>query len=92
MALKNYTYEIKRAKDESMTSWINRSDEALMDMRKELASAPGANSSESSMIPPQIRGWLATSSQSESTRSGHCWSHDHDTRQSEYRTCRRVSS
>ena len=41
-----------------MTSWINRSDEALMDMRKKLATAPGANSSESTMIPPQIQGWL----------------------------------
>ena len=78
MAFKNCTYEIKRARDESMTSWINRSDEALMDMRKKPASAFGEISSESSMIPPQIQGWLATSSQSESTRSGHCWSHDHD--------------
>ena len=41
-----------------MTSWINRSDEALMDMRKKPATAPGANSSESTMIPPQIQGWL----------------------------------
>ena len=41
-----------------MTSWMNRSDEALMDMRKTLASAPGANSSESTMTPPQIQGWL----------------------------------
>ena len=31
---KKYIYEIKRARGESMTSWINRSDEALMDMRK----------------------------------------------------------
>ena len=69
-----------------MTSWINRSDEALMDMRKKLAWAPGANSTESTMIPPQIQGWLATSSQSESAKSGHCWSHDHDKRQSEYQT------
>ena len=45
----------KRARGESMTSWINRSDEALMDMRKKLATAPGANSSESTMIP---HGWL----------------------------------
>ena len=44
--------------DRSLTSWINRSDEALMDMRKKLATAPGANSSESTMIPPQIQGWL----------------------------------
>ena len=58
MAFKKYIYEIKRAKGESMTSWINRSDEALMDMRKKLATAPGANSSESTMIPPQIQGWL----------------------------------
>ena len=86
MAFKNYTFEIKRAKSESMTCWINRSDEALMDMRKKLASAPGANSSESTRIPPQIQGWLATSSQSESAMSRHCWSHDHDKRQSEYQT------
>ena len=41
-----------------MTNCINRSGEALMDMRKKLATAPGANSSESTMIPPQIQGWL----------------------------------
>ena len=58
MAFKKYIYEIKRARGESMTSWINRSDEALMDVRKKLATAPGANSSESTMIPPQIQGWL----------------------------------
>ena len=58
MAFKKYIYEIKRARGESMTSWINTSDEALMDMRKKLATAPGANSSESTMIPPQIQGWL----------------------------------
>ena len=57
-AFKKYIYEIKRARGESMTSWINRSDEALMDMRKKLATAPGANSLESTMIPPQIQGWL----------------------------------
>ena len=50
--------EIKNAKGESMTSWINRSDEALMDMRKKLATAPGANSLKSAMIPPLIQGWL----------------------------------
>ena len=33
-AFKKYIYEIKRAKGESMTSWINRSDEGVMDMRK----------------------------------------------------------
>ena len=58
MAFKKYIYEIKRARGESMTSWINRSDEALMDMRKKMATAPGANSSESTMILPQIHGWL----------------------------------
>ena len=47
MAFKKYIYEIKRARGKSMTSWINRSDEALMDMRKKLATAPWANSSES---------------------------------------------
>ena len=41
-----------------MTSWINRFEEALMDMRKKLATAPGAISSESTMIPPPIQGWL----------------------------------
>ena len=34
MALKRYIHEVKRARVESMTSWINISDEALMDMRK----------------------------------------------------------
>ena len=29
-----------------------------MDMRKKLATAHGARSSESAMIPPQIQGWL----------------------------------
>ena len=58
MAFKKYIYEIKRARCESMTSWINRSDEALMDMKKKLATALGANSSESTMVPPQIQGWL----------------------------------
>ena len=57
---KKYTYEIKRARGESMTSWIKRSVEALMDMRKKLASALGANSSESMMILPLIQGWLFT--------------------------------
>ena len=41
-----------------MTNWINRSGEALMDMRKKLATALGANSSESTMIRPQIQDWL----------------------------------
>ena len=58
MAFTKYIYEIKRARGESMTSWVNRSDEALMDTRKKLATALGANSSESTMIPPQIQGWL----------------------------------
>ena len=58
MAFKKYIYEIKRARGESMTSWINRSDEPLMDMRRKLATAPGANSSESTMIPSQIQDWL----------------------------------
>ena len=43
---------------ESMTSWILRSDEALTDMRKNLATAPGAHSQEPTMILPQIQGWL----------------------------------
>ena len=58
MAFKTYIYEIKRARSESMTSCINRSDEASMDVKKKLASAPGANSSEPTMISPQIQGWL----------------------------------
>ena len=58
MACKKYIYEIKRARGESMTRFINRSDEALMDTRKKLATAPGANSPESTAIPPQIQGWL----------------------------------
>ena len=58
VAFKKDIYEIRRARAESMTSWINRSDEALMDMRKKLATALGANSLESTMIPPRIQGWL----------------------------------
>ena len=86
IAFKKYIYEIKRARGESMTSWINRSDEALMDMRKKLATAPGANSSESTLIPPK-NSRLAASPQGETERSGHCWSHDHDRRQLERQTC-----
>ena len=56
MAFKKCICEIKNAKGESMTSWINRSDEALMDMTKKLATAPGANSLKSAMIPPLIQG------------------------------------
>ena len=85
MASQKYIYEIKRARGEPVTSWINRSDEALMDIRKKLATAPGANSSESTMIPPQNQGWLLLHSEIE--RSGHCWSHDHDRRQLEHQTC-----
>ena len=40
MAFKKYIHETRRARGESMTSWVNRSDEALMDMRKKLATAP----------------------------------------------------
>ena len=54
MAFKKYIYQIQRAR----TSWIYRSDDALINMRKKLARAPGANSSESTMIPPQFQGWL----------------------------------
>ena len=60
-----------------MTSWINRSDEALMDMRKKLATAPGASSSESKIIP-HTNSILAASPQSEIERSGHGWCHDHE--------------
>ena len=44
VSFKKYIFEIKRARGESMTSWISRSDGALMDMRKKLATALGANS------------------------------------------------
>ena len=54
-----------------MTSWINRSDEALMDMRKKLATAPGATSSEST-DDPSTNSRLAASPQGEIERSGHC--------------------
>ena len=54
-AFKKYINEIKRARGESTTSRINRSDEALMDMRKKLATAPGANSSQSTMILHKIK-------------------------------------
>ena len=42
----------------STTSWVNRSDDALMDMRKKLPTAPCVNSSDTTMIPPQIQGRL----------------------------------
>ena len=59
MALKKYFYEIKRASNEYMTCWINRYDEALMDMKKKKsATTLGAKPSESTMIPRQIQGWL----------------------------------
>ena len=57
-AFKKYMYQIKLARGESMTSWINSSDEALMNVRKKLATGLVANSSESTMILPQIQGWL----------------------------------
>ena len=44
MTFRKYIYEIIRARGESVTSWINRSDEALMDMRKKLATALCVNS------------------------------------------------
>ena len=34
----------------------------------------------------------AASPQGENERSGHCWSHDHDRRQLEHQTCRKISS
>ena len=86
MAFKTHIYEIKRARGESMTSWIKRSDEALMDMRKKLAAAPGAKSCESTM-DPSTNPRLAASPQDEIERSGHCWSRDHDRRQLEHQTC-----
>ena len=90
MAFTKYIHEIKRARGESLTSWINRSDEALMDMRKKLASALGANSSESTMIPPQIQGWLLL--HRATLRYQDIVVHDHDWRQLEHRTCRKISS
>ena len=69
-----------------MTSWINRSDEALMDMRKKLATDAW---SELLRIndDPSTNSRLAVSPQGEIERSGHCWSHDHDRRQLEHQTC-----
>ena len=90
MTLKKYIYEIKRARGEFMTSWINRSDEALMDMRKKLATVPGANSSDSTMIS-FTNSRMAAASQSRIARSGHCWSHDHDRRSPDCQTCREIS-
>ena len=90
MTLKKKIYEIKRARGDFMTSWINRSDEALMDMRKKLATAPGAKSSDSTMIP-STDSRMAAASQSGIARSGHCWSHDHDKRSPDFETCREIS-
>ena len=90
MAFKKYIYEIERARGESMTSWINRSDEALMDMMKKLATALGANSSTNN--GPSTNSRLAASLQGETQRSGHCWSHHHDKRELEHQTCRKISS
>ena len=83
MAFKKYIYEIKRARGVSVTSWINRSGEALMVMRKKLASAPDATSSESTMILPQIQGWVLLH---------RARLRDHDIVFLEYQTCRQVSS
>ena len=91
MAFKKYIYEIKRARGESMTSSINRSDEALMDMRKKLATAPGAKFLRIN-DDPSTNSRLAASPQGEIERSGHCWSHDHDRRQLEHQTSCNVSS
>ena len=79
MAFKKYIYEIKRAKDESMTSWINRSDEALMDMRKKLATRINDD--------PSTNSRLAASPQGDIERSGHCWCHDHDRTKFKRQTC-----
>ena len=81
MAFKTYIYEIKRAKGESMTSWINRSDEALYGHAEEIG-----NSTWCKFFiinnDPSTNSRLAACPQDEIERSGHCWSHDHDRRQS----------
>ena len=79
MAFKKYIYEIKRARGK-------RSDEALLDMRKKLATAPGANFLRIN-DDPSANSRLAASPQGEIERSGHRWSHDHDRRQLEHQTC-----
>ena len=57
--IQKYIYEIIRARGESMTSWINRSDEALLDMRRKLAATSwDGDTDESTMMPPKIQGWL----------------------------------
>ena len=83
MAFKKYICEIKRARGESMTSWINRSDEALMDTWGEFLRIND---------DPFTNSRLVASPQGEIERSGHCWSHDHDRRQLEHQTCCKVSS
>ena len=86
MAFKKYIYEIKRARSESMTSWINRSDEALMDTRKKLATAPQCEFLRTN-DDSSTNSRLVASPQGEIERSGHRWSHDHDRRQLEHQTC-----
>ena len=71
LAFKKYIYEIKHARGESMTSWINRSDEALIGMGKKLASATWCKIFTIN-DDPSTNSRMATSSQSETTRSGHC--------------------
>ena len=83
---KKYVYEIKRARGESVTSWINRSDEALMDMRKKLAPASGCEFLRLNG-DPSTNSRLTASPQGKIKRSEHCWSHDHDRRQLERQTC-----
>ena len=68
-----------------MTSWINRSDVALMDMRKKLATAPKGEFLRIN-DDPSTNSRLAAPPQGEIERSGHCWSHDHDRRQFEHQT------
>ena len=61
-----------------MTSWINRSDEALMDTRKKTGDSANFLRINND---PSTKSRFAASAQGEIERSGHCWSHDHDRRQ-----------
>ena len=75
MAFKKYIYEIKRARGESMTSWINR--RSSDGHEKEIG-----NSACGEFLrindDPSTNSRLAASPQGEIKRSRHCWSHDHD--------------
>ena len=67
----------------SMTSWINRSDEALMDMRKKIGVSTWRKFYRWVNNDPSTDSRMATSSLGAITRSGHRRCHDHGSRQSE---------